>query len=250
MSQCRSFSYTESVSLCLVFVEFFRVDWRPMGLNSGLWQNRSIVSGKISIDLRFSDRQPSSSIIHDISCHCLEDPSLAFAYFYFDFNDAKKRVVKSLISSLVTQFCRRCAFIPEGLATLYSNSLDGRHQPTITSPTKILRNILTAFRHAYIVLDALDECTEQDDLLSFIEEITDWKLDGLHILATSRQDQMTNERLASRISDSVDLQSAIVDLDIRVHIRERLRSDFSLKKWPPKVKEEIEKSLMEGANGM
>jgi hypothetical protein len=43
----------------------------------------------------------------------------------------------------------------------------------------------------YIVLDALDECAEQDDLLSFLHAITYWKLNILHILAAiaSRPDR-------------------------------------------------------------
>jgi hypothetical protein len=133
---------------------------------------------------------------------------------------------------------------------LYSNTLDGQNQPSTTSLTQILRDILTYFRHAYIVLDALDECSEQDDLLSFLGEITDWKLDSLHILATSRPDRMTIEHLACGISDAIDIQNAIVDADIRIHIRERLQNEFSLSKWPLKVKDEIETSLMEGAHGM
>jgi hypothetical protein len=182
--------------------------------------------------------------------HCSQDPSIAFAFFYFDFNDPKKQVVRSLICSLVTQFSRRCIGIPAGLATLYSNCLDGQHQPTTASITAILQGIITSFHHAYIVLDALDECIEQDDLLSFLEDVTDWGLDNLHILATSRPDHITRECLVSRITDAIDLQNALVDEDILTYVRERLQNDVRLRKWQPKVKDEIEMTLMEGAKGM
>jgi hypothetical protein len=183
-------------------------------------------------------------------CHCSQDSSLAFAFFYFDFNDPKKQIVQSLICSLVTQFSRRRAGIPEGLDTLFLNCLDGQYQPTTASLTTILRDILSGFHHAYIVLDALDECIEQDDLLSFLEEITGWGLGNLHILATSRPDQITRECLVSRITAAIDLQSAVVDADILTHVRERLQNDIRLRKWPLKVKDEIQVSLMEGAKGM
>jgi len=182
--------------------------------------------------------------------HSSQDSSLAFAFFYFDFNDPKKQIVRSLICSLVTQFSRRCAGIPAGLAALYSHCLDGQHQPTTASLTTILRDVLTGFRHAYVVLDALDECTEQDDLLLFLEEITDWGLDNLHILATSRPDQITRECLVSRTSDAIDLQSTLVDADILTHVCERLQNDVRLRKWPPKVKDEIQVTLMGDAKGM
>jgi hypothetical protein len=115
---------------------------------------------------------------------------------------------------------------------------------------KVLHGIITGFRHAYIVLDALDECTEQDDLVSFIEEITDWDLDNLHVLATTRPNQITNEYIASRTSYIINIQSTVVDEDIRIHVRERLQKDVQLRKWPSNVRQEIEMSLMDGAKGM
>jgi hypothetical protein len=198
----------------------------------------------------FADRKLRSSIIHQVERHCSQDPSLAFAYFYFDFNDAKKQIVRSLICSVITQFSRRCANIPEGLAGLYSHCIDGEHQPTTTALMKVLRDIPAGFRHTYIMIDALDECVEHDNLLLFIEEITDWELDNLHILATSRPDQIMKESIASRTSYTVNIQSAVVDVDIQIHIHERLQNDVRLHKWPLKVKQEIEMSLMGGAEGM
>jgi hypothetical protein len=197
-----------------------------------------------------AERSFSSAIIHELSYHCSQDPSLALAYFYFDFNDGNKQTVRNLVCSLVTQFSRRCSSFPESLATLYSNCLDGQHQPTTTSLKQVLRDILGTFPHAYIVVDALDECSERDDLLSVLEEITSWNQDSLHILATSRPDRMTIERLSCGISHVIDIQGALVDADIRIHVRERLQNEFSLSKWPSKVKVEIESGLMEGAKGM
>ena len=41
------------------------------------------------------------------------------------------------------------------------------------------------FESTYILLDALDECTDREDLLEFIEALMDWNVKGLHVLATS-----------------------------------------------------------------
>jgi hypothetical protein len=213
-------------------------------------QNCAVVSETIAKINCPSHQKMSSAIIHELSPYCLQDPSLAIAYFYFDFNDGRKQSVRNLISSLVTQLSRKCPSCPDCLATLYSSCIYGLNQPSTSSLTQILRDILAIFRHAYIVLDALDECSEQDDLLSFLEEIADWKLDPLHILVTSRPDRMTIERLACKFSNAIEIQSAIVDVDIRIHILERLQNDFQLSKWRMNVQDEIEASLMEGAHGM
>jgi len=123
-------------------------------------------------------------------------------------------------------------------------------QPTTESLMKVLQGILAGFRHAYIVLNALDECAEREKLLSFIEQINNWKLGTLHILVMSQPETVVSECLASRVSSTIDLQSAVVDIDIQIHIHKKLQSDPHLKKWPSNIKEEIATSLMKGANGM
>ena len=46
------------------------------------------------------------------------------------------------------------------------------------------------------------------------------------------------------------IQSALVDPDIRVHVRERRSRDPKLKKWPVNVQSETEDVLASGAKGM
>lgn len=48
------------------------------------------------------------------------------------------------------------------------------------SPSGILLLILEAFGNVYIVLDALDECSERKDLQKWIKEMTSWKKGKLH----------------------------------------------------------------------
>jgi ankyrin repeat domain-containing protein 50 len=178
---------------------------------------------------------------------CSRDPSLALAYFYFDMNDQSKQLVHGLISSLVQQFFRMCTVIPEGFEALRSDCGDGL--PSRMSLMKVLREILSVFNHAYIILDALDECAERDDLLLFLRDITNWHL-NTHILVTSRCNAVILKFLVPRITHSINLGSAPVDTDIRLWVHEQLQEDNRLRRWAPDVKEEIEASLMKGANGM
>jgi hypothetical protein len=175
---------------------------------------------------------------------------MAFAYFYFDFNDEQKQLVRSLVCALIVQLSRRDSSVPDSLAALYFHCLDGQHKPTLSSLMNVLREISSSFSQTYIVLDALDECKEQEELLRLIGDITEWGIIGLHILATSRPEPMIKDHLATRIHDTVNLHNAPVDEDIRGHIRHQLQNDRRMSKWPLAIKEEIEISLMEGANGM
>ena len=182
--------------------------------------------------------------------HCQLDPSLAIAYFYFDFNDREKQHHENLIRALITQFSAQCPSSPDALTRLYSQYHDGEQQPTGVDLLICLRHIIGCFQHAYIVLDALDECMEREELLVMIEEMVDWKLDNLHLLVTSRKERDIEDCLESRVSCQINIQQGVVDADIHIHICERLQNDTKLKKWPIKVQEEIEMVLMKGAHGM
>lgn len=49
---------------------------------------------------------------------------------------------------------------------------------------------------------------------------------------------------------NINIQSAIVDEDIRVYVHDRLATDSKLKKWPENVREDIIAVLMEKADGI
>lgn len=189
----------------------------------------------------------SSTIIAEVLDFCKLDPSLSVAYFYFDFNDGEKQCPENLIRSLLTQFSAQCTRTPDVLADLYSRHQNGQRQPATGFLMTTLSHIIAEFRDAYIILDALDECMERQGLLELIEEILDWNLGNLHILATSRRERDIDDFLASRVVGQVDLTQALVDADIQSYVRNRLRT---WKKWPAKVQTEIEETLMEGAHGM
>jgi hypothetical protein len=191
----------------------------------------------------------SSTIVQDVILHCKSDPAVAVAYFYFDFNDNKKQQHENLLRSLIVQLSTQSAKLPESLDALFACSQDGQQRPTTDALALTLQHVLGGFQQTFIILDALDECKEREELLGLIEDIVNWKLDKLHILATSRRGRDIEETLEPLVTGQVCIQSALVNADIHVHICERLQNDPKLK-WPEHVQGEIEKALMNGAHGM
>lgn len=116
--------------------------------------------------------------------------------------------------------------------------------------TAILRQLFNEFNSTYILVDALDECVDQEDLFKFIEALMGWNMDNLHVLTTSRMENDIATSLDPLVTCKMPLQSALVDADIHIHIRERLSDDPKLRKWPIDVQNEIEDALMNGAQGM
>jgi hypothetical protein len=192
----------------------------------------------------------SSTIIEDVTLHCKSASAVAVAYFYFDFNDAEKQRHEKLLRWLILQFSMQSVKTPEALNALFARSQDGQQQPTSDALALTLQHIIGDFHQTFIIIDALDECKEREELLGLIENIVNWKLEKLHVLATSRRERDIEEALEPLITGQICIQRALVNADIHTHVCERLQNDPKLRKWPANVKMEIEKTLMDGAHGM
>ena len=176
----------------------------------------------------------------------------AVLFFYFDFNDIEKQQHEKMLRSLICQLSMCCA--NSILQNLYSSCLMGQRQPTGGVLLNTLRQMMTSLGDTYIIIDALDECVERDELFKDLEEIVSWKDANLHVLTTSRREKDIEEALTplgeTRIP--IDIQSALIDDDMRTFIYDRLRVDRKLNRWQkhPEVQLEIENTLMRKADGM
>ena len=114
------------------------------------------------------------------------------AYFFFDGRDSQNELQlhNKLIRTLISQLSdRRHGGITEDseLAKLY-NRCGEFQQPSDEQLQNVLRDILDKFLHAYIMIDALDECTEHEKTLNWVNELVsdiDCKAVNLHIVVTS-----------------------------------------------------------------
>ncbi|KAF7328224.1 Pfs, NACHT and ankyrin domain protein [Mycena venus] len=203
--------------------------------NSLLWLQGISGSGKTVL---------SSSIIDTLRVRA--EP---LAFFYFDTNNSEQREVTQLLRSLVWQLSARGPSPDTILDTLWSSYSDGQLLPTNTvliSDALIL--ILKKFTEpVYIVLDALDECSERDRLLTTITTILDANLPNVHILLTSRPEvPRTSTNLAER-AVLLSLQD-FTHQDIELYLTQQL-SDFDYG-WSVKRQGEIKKSLLYRGSGM
>jgi hypothetical protein len=195
----------------------------------------------------------SSTIIEHLQQQCHGDARKVVVYFYFDFNDSQKQDPELMLRSLFWQLLQRLNMIPKGVTALYS-SCGERRPPPLHKLLQEASQLMQRFTHVYIVLDALDECTQRLELMEMLETIAGWQIDVVHLLMTSRKERDIESSLTTYIGDDdiVGLQSDIVDGDIVRYVQQRLRHDKSLVKWNKDalVREEIEVALMRGARGM
>ena len=184
--------------------------------------------------------------------HCETNPSSAFAYFFFDGRDGQRglQLVDSLIRSLIVQFAAPYGGIPATLAKLYLSCHDGKSQPSMQSLQSVLLTILESFDEIYIVLDALDECTEKKGLLKWIKQMTSWKRSKLHLLATSRPEEDIAKHLRLLDPDHVYIKQDLIIPDVERYIDCILDGEDAFDRWRDEIKANIKSKLLESAGGM
>jgi hypothetical protein len=196
----------------------------------------------------------SSTIIKHLLQHCDDDASMVTAYFYFDFNDTQKQEPELMLRSLLCQLLQRSDTVPKGVDALFSACDNGQRQPPRHALLEVILQVMQQFTHVYIVLDALDECTQRPELMDMLETVAGWQPNNMHLLMTSRKERDIESSLESYVKeeDAFCLQRDVVDKDIQRYVQQRLSDDKSLAKWnkDAAVRQEIEGALIRGARGM
>lgn len=199
----------------------------------------------------------SSTIIDDLHQLCGSGTRSIVLYFYFDFSDPLKRTPDLMIRSIITQLVRNVSAIPDAAAKLFSSLKSGNRQGSIEEYLTALQYLVQEFSRVFLVLDALDECYRQGtgmkELRKILTTITEWNIETLHLIVTSRRERDIESWLDGLVGSPniISLQSDIVDKDIQLYVRERLSNDEHFEKWKryPGLRDEIENAL-KGAHGM
>jgi hypothetical protein len=191
----------------------------------------------------------SSTIIEEILGHCDSDPSLAVAFFYFDFNN-KDTPPDVVCRSLIEQLTVQSTTIPQALETLFSKNAGARRSMTQEELMSTLKTIIGGFQAVFIIFDALDECPERSKFLAAIADIHHWELDTLHLLGTSRKERDIEDTLSGLVSHEVPMDEKRLDGDIRLHVSRTVKDDTKFRMFSAVEKEMVMTTLIEGAHGM
>lgn len=135
--------------------------------------------------------------------------------------------------------------MPDEVQRLYNLDENHKERSKISKLIKIFFLLLKRFRRMYIIIDALDECFEREDILDLIANIVNHKSEEINILATSRIERDIKTILQDILSSSICIQNSKIKEDISLHVRSRLSQDPKLRAWPDSTRKEIELILVE-----
>ena len=188
----------------------------------------------------------SSTIIHNL----LKESSTnaIILYFDFDFQVREKQSFDKCLRSLLVQVLNRVPAASEIIKRFYIVHDNGNTSPSLSSLMDCFRQTVNEAGSVYLVLDALDECSNRLELLKGLKNIC--KYIHLHSIVTSRKELDIEDTLDDLVTWQIPLEESVVDSDVRVFVRAQMQSDNNLLKWPDDIRNEIETTLLKGANGM
>jgi hypothetical protein len=201
----------------------------------------------------------SSTIVQEVRDVC-QTGLATLAFFYFDFRDAAKQGVRSLLSSLLVQLSNRSDNLCTILSKLYSAHDRGSEQPSEDALMECLKDMLKlpGQGEIYIVMDALDECpnfsgypTPREQVLMTMQELVDLCLPHVHFCIMSRPEVDIRDALEPLAVHKVSLhEQAGQNQDISNYIKSVVYSDPKMRRWREEDKQLVIKTLTEKAGGM
>ena len=126
---------------------------------------------------------------------------------------------------------------------------EGVYQPSDEQLQDILQHIFDALSDVYIVIDALDECTNCQKTLLWVKELVGQKVGKhLHILVTSRPERDIEEVFGVLDEHSINVSETRANDDIKEYLKEQMGRQLG-QKFDKSTRIEIEESLRERAEG-
>ncbi|KAF8507536.1 hypothetical protein JB92DRAFT_2793427, partial [Gautieria morchelliformis] len=183
----------------------------------------------------------SSTLVDELFRPNFPDPLPSVAYFYFT---NKQTGTNAAVRALINQLSlTMTSDIPAALESLYSQHSEGRQPLTLDTLISTLKSLIGSIPHPYIVLDALEECEDGNELLRLIQEIDGFGT--LHLLATSR-DELEITDIMSSLDPLSTLRFRWVDcqLDALGKCRTSAAIEAALQTLPRTLYETYDKILL------
>jgi hypothetical protein len=127
----------------------------------------------------------SSSVVVDYLRKRFHGQTVRIGCIFCNHKEQQDQTASYLISSLLKQFIEEQEDFPAEVTALYETHKKYQTRPSFSECSTLLQSVGTAFSKVFIVIDALDECTERDNTRrSIIDAIRSLK--EAHIMVTSR----------------------------------------------------------------
>jgi len=184
----------------------------------------------------------------------------SIAMFYYDFREDQKKDLRGLLSSVLFQLCDQSDSYYDILSTFYSTHRRGAQSPSDDELIQCLKVLLNLPGQApvYLIIDALDECSNisglsspRAEVLILLEDLINSHVSNLRICVTSRSEVDIKPVLEPLTFRSVSLHDESGQKeDIKNYIKSVVGTNRNMRRWKPEQKQLVIDVLTERVDGM
>ena len=194
----------------------------------------------------------SSTIIEYLRRQASTISRSLIVFYYFDFSDrvSKNQKAEGFLRSMLRQLSLQTLYAP--VESLYRECDDGNVAASESGLRETLRLVLRDVPSLFVVVDALDECVERNEMTGLLSMLKVYGSANTHILVSSRQEPDIKEGLLQAEPLQIEMTEKMIHHDIERFIEKRIARSQRLSKWCKKadVNHKLHSTLLEGANGM
>jgi Cdc6-like AAA superfamily ATPase len=178
------------------------------------------------------------------------DPSIAIAFLYCNFRQQQEQRPIDLFLSLLKQFSQRQPLLLECVTRIYKAHERNRTRPSFSEISDALYSVIANCSRAFIIIDALDECSATDRVLSrFMEELFSLQAKtGSSLFATSRPILGIPKEFERRESSILEIRAS--DEDIRRYLDGHINQISTFVREGPGIERKIKSAIIKAAAGM
>jgi|ERR1700722_4661736 len=144
--------------------------------------------------------------------------TVATVFIYCAYKEQAEQTVSNLVASLLKQMVQDCSTISDGVKSFYDLHRRRATRPTLDQLTGVLISEIQTYSKVFIVVDALDECQEDDATRAMLLEVLRSLPGQVNLLVTSRD----LPSIARDFEGTKRLHIRAKDNDVRAYIEGRI----------------------------
>jgi hypothetical protein len=174
--------------------------------------------------------------------------NVGLAYIYCNYKNQETQTTTGLLAAILKQLVQERQLYGEAAATMHKRHAGRRTRPSLDEIRNTLKSVLNNYSKAYIIIDALDECTDSDGTRSELLAI-------LRSLQTeSNTSLMATSRFAVRIEQSFQgfpkLEIRASDADVKQFSAGQVHRLPKFVRRDPELQAEIQDGIVRAVDGM
>lgn len=169
------------------------------------------------------------------------------AWIYCDYRDSSTHNVLLFIASLLKQILQNTRPLPSSVKDLYNSHGKGKSSITLVEARELLKIFVAVQERCFVVVDALDECTDEIRE-QLVNELTSLK-PSISLLVTSRPILS----IENKFTEATIIPIVPNKNDVEIYIDQRLETETKLHKIVETdllLQQEIRSTLVAKNQGM